>query len=94
MDVISPDGSTPSPRVGATLSAVGNKVYLFGGRGGKDMTPLESSLYSFDTKSKVWEVVEVKGGNLPAPRSFHAMTASDSNIYVFGGCPAEVGEKL
>ncbi|KAF9917821.1 hypothetical protein FBU30_000505 [Linnemannia zychae] len=85
--VIAPNDSTPSSRVGATLSSIGSKIYLFGGRGGKDMTPLQSALYSFDTESNVWEVVKAKSGELPAPRSFHAMTASDSDIYVFGGCP-------
>ncbi|KAF9347685.1 hypothetical protein BGX26_000847 [Mortierella sp. AD094] len=89
VNVIPPNASTPSARVGSTLSAVGSKVYLFGGRGGKDMTPLESSLYSFDTESHTWEVVDVKSGEQPEPRSFHAMTASKSHIYVFGGCPAE-----
>lgn len=76
--------------MGATLSAIGNKIYLFGGRGGKDMTPLQSVLYSFDTELDRWEVIEAKSGEVPAPRSFHAMTASDSDIYVFGGCPSKV----
>ncbi|KAF9996232.1 hypothetical protein BGZ80_007308 [Entomortierella chlamydospora] len=89
VEVIAPDESTPSPRVGATLSAIGSKIYLFGGRGGKDMTPLQSMLYSFDTESTKWKVVEAKSGELPTPRSFHAMTASDSDIYVFGGCPTK-----
>ncbi|KAF9367850.1 hypothetical protein CPB97_005226 [Podila verticillata] len=89
INVISPNESTPSPRVGATLSAIGNKIYLFGGRGGKDMTPLQSVLYSFDTELDRWEVIEAKSGEVPAPRSFHAMTASDSDIYVFGGCPSK-----
>ncbi|KAG0049815.1 hypothetical protein BGZ83_005372 [Gryganskiella cystojenkinii] len=89
INVISPNESTPAPRVGATLSAIGSKIYLFGGRGGKDMTPLQSELYSFDTESDTWEVVKAKSGELPTPRSFHAMAASDSDIYVFGGCPTE-----
>ncbi|KAG0267650.1 hypothetical protein DFQ27_008553 [Actinomortierella ambigua] len=89
--VISPSETTPSPRVGATMSAIGNRLYLFGGRGGKEMTPLQSHLYSFDTEkaTTTWQVVEAKSGKLPAPRSFHAMAASDSDIYVFGGCPTK-----
>lgn len=54
------------------------------------MTPLQSVLYSFDTELDRWEVVEAKSGEVPAPRSFHAMTASDSDVYVFGGCPSKV----
>ena len=90
INIISPSESTPSPRVGATLSAIGSKLYLFGGRGGKDMTPLQSMLYSFDTELSKWEVVNAESGELPTPRSFHAMTASDSDLYVFGGCPSTV----
>ncbi|KAF9421780.1 hypothetical protein BGZ76_003938 [Entomortierella beljakovae] len=89
INVISPSESTPSPRVGATLSAIGNKIYLYGGRGGKDMNPLESTLYAFDTISQKWEVIEVKNGDVPEPRSYHAMTASNSEIFVFGGCPSK-----
>ncbi|KAF9200912.1 hypothetical protein BGZ49_008855 [Haplosporangium sp. Z 27] len=89
IDVITPSESTPSPRVGATLSAIGSKVYLFGGRGGKSMAPLESTLYAFDTVSQKWEVVKAKDGELPEARSFHAMTASNSDIFVFGGCPSQ-----
>ncbi|KAF9978161.1 Insulinase (Peptidase M16) [Actinomortierella ambigua] len=87
--VLSPTENTPAPRVGATMSAIGSKIYLFGGRGGKEMTPLQSELYAFDTETTTWQVVEAKSGELPAPRSFHAMTASDSDIYVFGGCPVK-----
>lgn len=54
------------------------------------MTPLQSVLYSFDTGLDRWEVVEVRSGEIPTPRSFHAMTASESDIYVFGGCPSKV----
>ncbi len=44
-----------------------------------------NDLYSFDTKAGMWTRLE-PNGTLPEPRSFHAMVAINSNLYVFGGC--------
>lgn len=35
------DNSVPAPRVGHTASVVDDRIYIFGGRGGKAMKPLE-----------------------------------------------------
>ena len=44
-----------------------------------------NDLYSFDTRTGRWTRLDPKG-TLPEPRSFHAMVAISSNLYVFGGC--------
>lgn len=44
-----------------------------------------NDLYSFDSKSGVWSKLDTKGSP-PEARSFHAMVAVGSTLYVFGGC--------
>ncbi|KAG9286319.1 hypothetical protein G9A89_014306 [Geosiphon pyriformis] len=85
----------PSPRVGAATAVIGHLIYLWGGRGGADMNPLPNELFRFDTLQRQWCKIrrEPKGeeeeeeDGPPVARSYHAMTASDSHLYVFGGCP-------
>ena len=69
------------------MVSVGHKLYLFGGRfGGKDDEEKDNSeLYVFDTKSLNWKKLTPANGDIPAPRSYHAMTSVDDKIYVFGG---------
>ena len=43
-----------------------------------------SDLYGFDTTRNAWFRPDTKG-ELPAPRSFHAMAACGSALYIFGG---------
>ncbi|BDA51022.1 Nitrile-specifier protein 5 [Coccomyxa sp. Obi] len=79
-------GDAPCPRVAHTAAAVGDTIYFFGGRSGIEMGEGSmNDLYSFDTKAGKWTRLEPKGA-LPEPRSFHAMVAIGSKIYVFGGC--------
>ncbi|XP_042504176.1 nitrile-specifier protein 5 [Macadamia integrifolia] len=76
-------GDIPPPRVGVTLSAVGNTIYVFGGRDA-DHTEL-SELYSFDTSTNEWTLLS-SGDIGPDHRSYHSMIADDDHVYVFGGC--------
>lgn len=69
--------TTPRARVGATMSAVGDDIYVFGGRGGKEMAPLPSHIYKFSTIQLSWSQVDVSAGTTPEARSFHAMAASE-----------------
>jgi N-acetylneuraminic acid mutarotase len=82
--------SCPGPRVAATMAALGDKLYLYGGRTGVDMTEgAKSDLYVFDTSSSSWAPVAVPDGSpQPPPRSYHAMAAvpAQGKLYVFGGC--------
>ena len=66
---------TPAPRVGSALAKVGNALYLWGGRGGKDMKPLSGELWKFDLgkKDNAWEKLATKGDQ-PEERSYHVLT--------------------
>ncbi|CAJ1958105.1 unnamed protein product [Sphenostylis stenocarpa] len=76
-------GDTPPPRVGVTMAAVGETIYVFGGRDSEHNELNE--LYSFDTRANKWALVS-RGDIGPPHRSYHSMTADDRHVYVFGGC--------
>ena len=77
-----PDGGeVPSPRVGHTANAIGSKIYVFGGRGGKAMQPLEENgrIWVYDIKLSSWTFLDpVKGSAYPAARSYHASAATSN----------------
>ena len=76
-------------RFGHSQAAVGKSIFVFGGRMGTSIDEkLLNDLWTFDTDSKTWSEVEVKG-DVPSPRSFHSSVVVGECIYVFGGCPAE-----
>lgn len=85
---IEEQGTTPSPRVGLGMTSLNDDIYIWGGRGGKDMSPLSSDLYRFSTTTSTWDIVKAKG-TLPDPRSFHVLTSSNGKLYLHGGCPAK-----
>ncbi|KAK7416464.1 hypothetical protein QQX98_005168 [Neonectria punicea] len=79
-------GNVPSPRVGHATAVIGTRIFLFGGRGGPEMKPLEEAgrVWVFDTRSHNWSYLDpapaIKGGAIiphPAPRSYHCATATD-----------------
>lgn len=84
---VRPDlGDVPAPRVGHATAVIGSRIFLFGGRGGPDMKPLEEAgrVWVYDTRSSTWTFLDpvpaVKGGAIiphPAPRSYHCATATD-----------------
>ncbi|KAF8121609.1 galactose oxidase [Boletus edulis] len=94
----------PEPRVGA--SAVHdphtNNLYVWGGRGGVDMAPLDrfqagvwkASLDALDTPSTTtlaWErlpAVNDDSDAAPAVRSYHASALVRGKLYIHAGCPA------
>ncbi|KAH6891403.1 hypothetical protein B0T10DRAFT_311743 [Thelonectria olida] len=76
----------PAPRVGHATAVVGSRIFMFGGRGGPDMAPLEEAgrVWVFDTRDHTWSFLDpapaVKGGAIiphPAPRSYHCAAATD-----------------
>ena len=80
------DGGVPCPRVGHTASVVDDRIYVFGGRGGKAMKPLEENgrVWVFDTKTNQWSFLDpAKGTPYPAARSYHASTSTDHPINTF-----------
>ncbi|XP_057756898.1 nitrile-specifier protein 5 [Arachis stenosperma] len=76
-------GDTPPPRVGVTMTAIGDTIYVFGGRDAEHNELNE--LYSFDTKINNWALIS-RGDHGPPHRSYHSITADDRNVYIFGGC--------
>lgn len=83
--VISPtssEGSTgpvPDRRVGHTAAAIDDRIYVFGGRGGKEMKALEEKgrVWVFDTRMNQWSFLDPIGDTpYPASRSYHASTST------------------
>ncbi|KAJ4423648.1 hypothetical protein N0V82_001671 [Gnomoniopsis sp. IMI 355080] len=81
-------GDVPSPRVGHATAVIGNRIFLFGGRGGPDMAALEEfgRVWVFDTKTNLWSYLDPrlptvepvspafadKRQHYPAARSYHS----------------------
>ncbi|KAF2773728.1 kelch repeat protein [Teratosphaeria nubilosa] len=84
-------GEAPSPRVGASSTTFDNKIWLFSGRGGEAMAPIEENgaLWVFDVAASKWYTVSPADSAEPYPegRSYHTMTSDDARIYVHAGCP-------
>ena len=75
--------SVPPPRVGHTAAVIGESIYIFGGRGGKDMQPLaeKGRVWVFNTKFSHWSHFDpVDSTPYPEPRSYHASVATEHPI--------------
>jgi hypothetical protein len=88
-----PTNSSPSPRVGTAATTLNGKVYLFSGRGGTSMSPIEedNGVWEFNPSSETWSLLTpVNPSSAPAARSYHC-TASDGKdtIFIHAGCPAK-----
>lgn len=73
-------GDVPAPRVGHTAAVVEGRIYVFGGRGGKEMTALEEKgrVWVFDTKTKRWSHIDpLEGSPYPEARSYHASVGNE-----------------
>jgi len=73
-------GDVPAPRVGHTAAVVEGRIYVFGGRGGKEMTALEEKgrVWVFDTKTKRWSHIDpLEGSPYPEARSCHASVGNE-----------------
>ena len=80
------DGAVPCPRVGHTASVVDDRIYVFGGRGGKAMKPLEENgrVWVFDTKMNQWSHLDpAKSSPYPAARSYHTSTSTEHPLSTF-----------
>ncbi|KAI0756257.1 galactose oxidase [Daedaleopsis nitida] len=88
----------PVPRVGATTLWHGDALYLWGGRGGVDMAPLDAyqagvwkaTVHSAQgpLQSVRWERISAENEDeAPEPRSYHTAVAHGGHIYVHAGCP-------
>ena len=74
------DGERPAPRVGHTAATISGRIYVFGGRGGPDMQPLQERgrVWCFDTLSASWSYLDPLHTNpYPEARSYHAAAATE-----------------
>lgn len=82
IEVLDPptNGAWPSKRVGSSLVALKEKLYLWGGRGGKEMGTFgDDDVWRFDLASRTWEMLRTQGDK-PEQRSFHVLSALDVSV--------------
>lgn len=80
-----PSHGIPGWRLG-TITGVGNKVVLFGGRDNNKPTAENYHLRVFDTVAKTWETRAPEEGNpTPGPRCRHSAYPYKNGILVYGG---------
>ncbi|KAL4967019.1 Kelch repeat protein [Aspergillus stella-maris] len=86
--------NTPQPRVGAASTTINKKIYIFSGRGGTAMAPIEETgaFWVFDTTASNGEWSQLRPTDSQAPypagRSYHAQTSNGQDtIFVHAGCP-------
>lgn len=85
------DGGPPL-RVGHTSARINEDIYVFGGRGGKDMVALqeEGRVWQFSTSSRQWQAIDPTSDAYPEARSYHSSTSAPElgKIFIHAGCPA------
>ncbi|KAI0660617.1 galactose oxidase [Cubamyces menziesii] len=93
--------AVPEPRVGATTVWHNDALYMWGGRGGKEMTPLDTHQAGVwkaslnlgqgshgPVGSVRWErVFATNEDGAPTPRSYHTSVVHEGKIYIHAGCP-------
>lgn len=73
-----PSLDVPEKRVGHTAAVIGDRIFVFGGRGGKDMKPLEEKgrVWIYNTQTDSWTYLDpIPGTPYPAARSYHSSIA-------------------
>ncbi|TNY22053.1 hypothetical protein DMC30DRAFT_173860 [Rhodotorula diobovata] len=82
-------GECPPPLVGASVTLVGDSIYVFGGRP-VHSREMVNSLHALDLRSLAWTQLwpPCPGSTMsrgPAPRYFHSAQAWGDKLVVFGG---------
>ncbi|XP_070205613.1 kelch domain-containing protein 1-like [Littorina saxatilis] len=72
----------PTPRAAHGMCAIGNNLYIFGGR---DIRDRQNDLHCFDTVTRKWDTELKPKGAPPGPRSFHTAVAAGSRVVIMGG---------
>jgi hypothetical protein len=78
-------GSTHSPRQVSSMTVMGNRIFIFGGRNGYDNVLEDTKLYMFDFDSKRWMVVHDGTGTAPRSRADFGMVAAGGKLMMYGG---------
>lgn len=71
----------PQGRVGHTAAVIGDRIFVFGGRGGKDMKPLQENgrVWIYDTRTDTWDFLNPAPGTpYPPARSYHASVGMEN----------------
>lgn len=85
--------SAPTPRVGTASAVLNDSLYIFSGRGGTDMAPIEEdgAVWSYSPTQHSWAKIEPSDSSaaVPPARSYHTCTSDGSQtLYIHAGCPA------
>ncbi|CAI7653938.1 unnamed protein product [Penicillium manginii] len=84
---------SPSPRVGTASCTLNDNVYIFSGRGGVAMAPIEEdgAIWEFDPSASSWSRISPSNSSsqvTPAARSYHCMASDGKDtLYLHAGCP-------
>lgn len=73
-----PSSGVPEKRVGHSAAVIGDRIFIFGGRGGEDMTPLEERgrVWIYNTRTDAWTYLDpMPGTPYPTARSYHSSLA-------------------
>lgn len=84
--------ASPSSRVGTASATLDGKIYLYSGRGGEAMAPVEEhgAVWVLDPSTLQWTSLSPSDSSAPFPpaRSYHCSTSNnDDKIFVHAGCP-------
>ncbi|KAJ4337763.1 hypothetical protein N0V87_004511 [Didymella glomerata] len=85
--------NAPSPRVGTAAAVLNNALYIFSGRGGVDMAPVDEAgaVWAYTPSTHTWTQLQPSDTSAPVPpaRSYHTSTSDGAHtFYVHAGCPA------
>ncbi|KAJ5153439.1 uncharacterized protein N7482_009917 [Penicillium canariense] len=83
---------SPSPRVGTAACTLNGKIYMFSGRGGVAMAPIEEqgTVWEFDPATASWSSIlpDASAKVFPVARSYHCMASDgEDTLYLHAGCP-------
>ena len=76
------DGKTPGPRTGHTATAIGERIYVFGGRG-EEKKPIEEMgrVWVFDTNTLGWSYIDPSNdASIPPGRFLHGAATSENPL--------------
>eukprot|EP00879_Flechtneria_rotunda_P006879 GHRR01007224.1.p1 GENE.GHRR01007224.1~~GHRR01007224.1.p1 ORF type:complete len:794 (+),score=327.13 GHRR01007224.1:497-2878(+) len=83
----------PAPRAYHSMSIIGDRAYIFGGRNIEGVIQDNSLLCVYDTLQNCWLLPSNVSGNAPCPRSSHRAVAFDSRVIMYGGAGEDRGRK-
>ncbi|CAL1544468.1 unnamed protein product [Lymnaea stagnalis] len=72
----------PTQRAAHSMCAINRHLIIFGGR---DIEERQNDLHIFNVDTRKWLTDLTVTGQVPAPRSFHSMTAIGDKAVLFGG---------